>query len=129
MKKIVTYIFMIALTAVIFTACGSKQNDMTADTATNAPTDKTTDSTANQNSQDSKPQNSDTIISEDEAKGIALKDANLKDSEISKFRIKLERDDGIQKYDIDFNSGKHEYDYEIDATSGKILEKDEEPID
>lgn len=36
---------------------------------------------------------------------------------------------GIQKNDVDFHSGRQEYDYEIGAASGKILEKDTEPID
>ncbi len=71
----------------------------------------------------------DTIISEEEAKNIALKDANLTESEISGLRIKQERDDGIQKYEVDFYSNSREYDYDIDAISGKILEKEEEPID
>lgn len=159
MKKIISYIFMIAVTAVLFTACGSKESNMsdnttptdattntstnvtaadadaTASATANNAADATSDVTADANvtadsvAQKSKSQKSDTIISEEEAKGIALKDANLADSEISRFQIKLERDDGIQKYDIDFHAGQQEYDYEIDAGFGKILEKDVEPID
>lgn len=124
MKKITAYIFMIALTTVLLTACGSKRNepivDTPTDTATDTPMDISDDKTINTNT--------DTIISEEEAMNAALKDANLLDSEISRLHIKLERDDGIQVYEVDFYSGEREYDYEIDAISGRILEKDEEPI-
>jgi uncharacterized membrane protein YkoI len=39
-------------------------------------------------------------------------------------RVKLDRDDGKMLYEVDFNSGLMEYEYEIDATSGAILESD-----
>ena len=39
---------------------------------------------------------------------------------------KLDFDDGIQKYEIEFVEGFNEYEYDIDATNGMILkfEKD-----
>lgn len=110
MRKSMAYIFMITLTAVLLTACGSRQNNMEANNAKN-------------NS------GADTIISEEEAREIAFKDANLTDSDISRLEIKLDRDDSIQKYEIDFHAGEQEYDYEINAASGEILEKDVKPID
>lgn len=147
MRKSMAYIFMITLTAVLLTACGSRQNNMeadnaknnsgvdaTADVSTDTPTDTTvgtnadTPADATADNVSSSP-NTDTIISEEEARGIAFKDANLTDSDISRLEIKLDRDDGIQKYEIDFHAGEQEYDYEINAASGEILEKDVEPID
>lgn len=63
-------------------------------------------------------------IPEEEAKGIALKDAGLTEGQISGIRIRLEKDDGIQQYEVEFYAGDKEYDYEIDAVSGNILSKD-----
>ena len=37
---------------------------------------------------------------------------------------RLDKDDGIAVYEIEFFSGNTEYDYEISATSGKIRDKD-----
>ena len=33
----------------------------------------------------------------------------------------MDFDNGIQKYDVEFYYGNKEYDYEIDASTGKIL--------
>lgn len=64
------------------------------------------------------------LIPEEEAKSIALKDAGLTEGQISDIRIRLEKDDGIQQYEVEFYAGDKEYDYEIDAASGNILSKD-----
>ena len=56
------------------------------------------------------------IISKDEAKQIALNHANV--SNIYDYEIEL--DDN--KYEIEFKSGNKEYEYEINATTGKIIE-------
>ena len=63
-------------------------------------------------------------IGVDKAKSIALKDAGLSSSEATFTKAKLDKDDGIALYEIEFFSGNTEYDYEINATSGKIRDKD-----
>ncbi len=63
------------------------------------------------------------LISEDSAKEIALKDAGLTEKEISGMRAKLDSDDGVQEYEVEFYAGSKEYDYEIDAVSGTIRNK------
>ncbi|MBQ4650495.1 MAG: PepSY domain-containing protein, partial [Firmicutes bacterium] len=60
----------------------------------------------------------------DKAKAAALKDAGLSSSEVTFTKAKLDKDDGIAVYEIEFFSGNTEYDYEISATSGKIRDKD-----
>lgn len=143
MKKIAAYIFISALMATLFTACGSKQNDITPSAEATTPATSEASATSELSAASEAPaasepavasdtpaaSNSNDIISKEKAKSIALQDANLKESEISKFHIELDRDDGIRKYDIEFHSGQQEYDYEIDAQSGKIIEKDVEAID
>ena len=62
------------------------------------------------------------IISVDEAKQIALKKAGLKASDVRFIKAKLEREDGIQVYEIEFIKGFYEYEFEINASNGKILD-------
>lgn len=64
---------------------------------------------------------SGSYISADRAKEIALADAGLKEGNAVFLKVKLERDDGRYQYDVEFYSGTTEYDYEIDAITGKIL--------
>lgn len=68
----------------------------------------------------------DDKISEEKAKKIALDHAGLKESEVKHLFVELDHDDGILRYEIDFRQGKYEYDYEIDAKTGKILSYDKD---
>ena len=68
-------------------------------------------------------------IGVDKAKSIALKDAGLNASAVTFTRAKLDRDDGRSEYEIDLYTADREYDYEIDAASGKILDRESEPLD
>ena len=61
-------------------------------------------------------------IGVEKAKTIALRDANV--GQVNFIKAKLDYDDGIYKYDIEFYAGNMEYDYEIEASTGRILEKD-----
>ena len=42
------------------------------------------------------------------------------------FEIEVDTDDGKTVYELDFRVGSTEYDYEIDAASGKILKVEKE---
>lgn len=66
------------------------------------------------------------FISEAEAREIARKDAGVKEKDIADIRVKLEKDDGIWEYEVEFYAGNQEYDYEIHAETGKILNRDME---
>lgn len=67
------------------------------------------------------------LITREEAKKIALNDANVKESEIRDLDIELDKDNGTVHYDVDFALGDKDYDYEIDAKSGKILRSETPP--
>lgn len=69
---------------------------------------------------------SSSYISADRAKEIALADSGLKEGTAVFLKVKLEQDDGRYQYDVEFYSGTTEYDYEIDAITGKILSADRE---
>ena len=67
-------------------------------------------------------------IGADKAKSIALEDAGVSASDASFTKAKLDRDDGRYQYDIEFYAGDYEYEYEIDAISGKVLDRDSDSI-
>ena len=60
-------------------------------------------------------------ITEDQAKAIAFGDAGVTEADVSHLYVHLETDDGITKYEVDFNVGTTEYDYDIDAMTGAII--------
>ena len=78
----------------------------------------------NTNSNSSSNGEETSSISEEEAKEIALKHANLTNDQVTFIKSKLEIDDGIKKYDIEFYYENKEYDYEISAVDGSIIEYD-----
>ncbi|MFI3251258.1 MAG: PepSY domain-containing protein, partial [Eubacteriales bacterium] len=65
-----------------------------------------------------------TLISEAEAKRIALAHAGVSESEVTFAKVELDWDDGIQEYEVEFYVGYNEYDYEINALTGAILSYD-----
>ena len=65
-------------------------------------------------------------IGEDRAKEIALEDAKVSASDAKYLRAHFDRDDYRDNYDVEFYYNGREYDYEIDAKSGAILEKSSE---
>lgn len=69
-------------------------------------------------------QGSNGDITLEKAIDIALKDAGFESSEATITKSKPDRDDGINKYDVEFLVDGIEYDYEIDATNGRIIKKE-----
>ncbi|HIY00327.1 MAG TPA: PepSY domain-containing protein [Candidatus Blautia faecipullorum] len=63
---------------------------------------------------------------EEDALRIAREDAQLKEKDIDKSRVELEHDDGFLIYNVEFYVGNEEYDYEIDASTGRIMDVDYE---
>lgn len=72
------------------------------------------------------PNSTSDNIGEDEAKRIALEHAAVAEADTQLMHVKLDFDDGRSKYDVEFYAGDMEYDYEIDAVNGTILEYDVE---
>ena len=65
-------------------------------------------------------------ITEDQAKTIALEHAGVAEQDTSRLTVRQDWDDGRQEYDVEFHVGYIEYEYEIDAASGKILSFDKD---
>ena len=66
------------------------------------------------------------LIGEEEAKRIALEDAGVQEPDTAYMQVKLDRDDGVQVYDVEFYVAdtNTEYDYEIGAADGAIRSMD-----
>ena len=80
------------------------------------------DSNNSNNTNTSNKQNNAADIGVERAKSIALRDAGV--SGVTVVKAKLDYENGVRVYDVEFYKGNVEYDYEIDAATGKILEKD-----
>ena len=62
----------------------------------------------------------------EQAKKIALNHAGVRANEVTKLKAERDYDDGIVKYDVEFEKGRMEYDYEINAETGKILKAEKD---
>ena len=63
-------------------------------------------------------------IGEAKAKELALKHAGLSSKEVSFLQLKLDWDDGRAVYEVEFYAGSREYDYEINAVTGAVVDFD-----
>ena len=63
-------------------------------------------------------------IGEAKAKELALKHAGLSSKEVSFLQLKLDWDDGRAVYEGEFYAGSPEYDYEINAVTGAVVDFD-----
>lgn len=66
------------------------------------------------------------LITPDQAQAIALEHAGVTAEEATGLHTVMEIDNGRQEYDVDFRVGHLEYEYEIDAATGKILSFDKD---
>lgn len=112
-------LYILALSTLLLTGCAG-QNNM------DAPTPQT-GQTQSQTTPDNT--NGDTMLSEEEARTIALNHAGLTMDQVTFTKSTLDRDDGRVKYEIEFHSQDWtEYDYDIEPYTGQILgyDKDED---
>lgn len=65
-------------------------------------------------------------IGKEKAKEIALKHAKLNENNVKDLDIEFEYKNGIALYEIDFESEKYEYEYKINAITGKIIFSEKE---
>ena len=65
-------------------------------------------------------------IGKDAALEVALEDAGVNESDTTRLKVSEDRDDGRTIYEIQFDADGREYDYEVQASDGKILSTDVE---
>ena len=68
----------------------------------------------------------DKTITEDEAVDIALEHAGFIREEVSNLYVHLDRDDGKAYMEVEFRIEFTEYSYEINATTGEIVDFEKE---
>lgn len=56
-----------------------------------------------------------------DAKRIALAAAGIAEADARNFKVELDNEGPLMVYEVEFNSGFHEYEYKIDARSGTII--------
>lgn len=67
-----------------------------------------------------------TIISEASAKETALDHAGVSAEDIRGYESKLDKDDGITAYEIEFKANGYEYEYKINAVTGAVIKSEKE---
>lgn len=130
----ITVIVAVALMAVItltaFGLCGCSQQSAPATEAASAAT--TASATAAPAAQAPATQAPETAapaqqnnagVTMDDAINTAVTDAGFSVSDVQITKQKLDTDDGVQKYEIEFIKGDYEYEYDINAQTGAIMEK------
>lgn len=131
MKKL-SILFVIALLVTTLAGCQGALGAMGGSAQTPPPVENNqtpapaAESTAPPVADSTVPAVSQELISRDEAKSIALKHAEVKEADIRDLDIELDKDAGTLHYDVDFEVGGKDYDYEIDAVTGKILKSEKE---
>lgn len=68
-------------------------------------------------------------IGAEKAKAIALEHAGLSAGSVSRLKAERDRENGVLVYEIEFRDGTMEYEYEIEAATGKIRKAEKERDD
>lgn len=63
------------------------------------------------------------------AKNAALADAGVSAGDATFVKVKLDYDDGVQVYEIEFVTSTTEYDYEISASDNRVIESESERLE
>ena len=61
------------------------------------------------------------LITMADAKRIALAAAGVAETDARNFKVELDSEGVLMLYEVEFNSGFHEYEYKIDARTGAIV--------
>lgn len=126
MKKHLVFLLSI-VTMIIITGCGTADAKSTQEqTKDHVGTEAQTKENVSTEKIETTPEAANEMITLEEARAIALNDAGLSETDAQYILEKLDNDDGRAVYDIEFYHETTEYDYEIDAVTGDILEKDHE---
>ena len=123
MKKILLTTIIMGMGAGLIGCTQASQNS--SQTAqNNTQTVQSNESVNTQTNNTVAKENKGSKITLDEAKKIALNHANLTSKEVSFINAEADMDNGVEFYDIEFYNNNKEYDYEISAADGKIIEYD-----
>lgn len=107
------------------TAPPASQTPATQPPATAKPTPApATQPPATQAPRPTQPSNS--FIGSDAAKQAALADAGVSAGDAQFTKVRMDYEDGVPVYEVEFYTATHEYDYEIHAQNGSVFHKEVE---
>ena len=139
MKKLAVLAVIAGLTAGIMTGCGGTQRNADAaaqmtgrgNGAQEAPVQSGEVYDDRDDRIDDQQDDRNEAANTDQAAALqtALKDAGVNEADASRIRVTMDRDDGMLVYEVRFDAAEVEYDYEIDAQSGRIISTDVERWD
>lgn len=104
MKKFLSLVLSLTLMLIVSAGCDSR--GPSSPNITNSDTN--TPDTSN-------------FIGEEKAKQIALEKAGIGSDGVVFERIELDRDNGVWQYELDFRQGRYEYDADIKADDGSVI--------
>ena len=120
MRKRTTIFCSFLLTALLMTGCGCGKTPQMPQPSSVPQTSSPAAGTEQVTSQAS--DKSASLITEEDAKSIALTHADLVIEEVTFTKCELDRETDGSYYDVEFHTeDRLEYDYEIDAYTGKII--------
>jgi len=70
-----------------------------------------------------------TYLSTAKIKALALEKAGVKENEITNYYAEFDFDDGVASYEVSFRTEKYEFDVDVHAVTGKVLNFDKELVD
>lgn len=97
------------------------------ETAAPAQNGQSQSSSGQQVQKPSSGSNDASVIGVDSAKSIAVKHAGVSGASFQK--AYLDHDDGMRVYELEFTAGGFEYDYEINAYTGAVIDWDKDRIE
>ncbi|MGT2949408.1 PepSY domain-containing protein [Streptococcus devriesei] len=118
MKKRLLALALTVCSVSLLAACDTDDDNQQAQTKT----EQTTNSQADQSD------SSQTKISADKAKAIALKDAGFAEKDVTLLSVEQDTDDGLAEFEIEFTKDTREYSYTINADTGDIISKESENV-
>ncbi len=120
MKKLLLVVIAV-FTVFTLAACGGQKPVTPPSSPASGQTPASSQSPSNGQTQ-SNTIDTSSFISEERAREIALEHAGLSANDVVFERTELDFDDGVWQYEVEFNHGKTEYDADIKASDGTILE-------
>ena len=78
------------------------------------------------NAQNCAKTNAQKFIGKEAAIAAALSHAGIERTAIRDLKCELDRENGVMVYEVEFESGIYDYEYDIDATTGKVLKSKKE---
>ena len=113
-----------AVTGAIISKTSDADGSASAAETTAAEEETAVSSDNSSSAQSTSSSSSSELIGKSTAKSIALADAGVSSSELTDFDIKLDTDNGVKVYEIDFETADGDYEYEINAYNGAVISRD-----